>query len=271
MRSLMLSRILRLAFVGATLSLVASCGITESSRSTSNDTQVPIPSTVRTELRSTSSIAGNGLPQDLAVRINNLEPGVVRGWSTGADGTTITLRADQRRLAEELFAQYGSTVHVQLGNFAYPLDLNTAPDVCPALGSEHGTNESLAATITLASKDVLSGDDFSATVSVMNISSKPLSILGGSITPIIRRPGYGPVVAVPDLATAGSDVAVLLQPGETHTLDVRVGTASCDPKLGAALPPGTYDLVVDIGAPESSLDRRSELVAGPVSVHVQPL
>lgn len=213
----------------------------------------------------------------LTERLNHIateQPGVLRSTNSDGQATIVTLRADQQALADELLGTYGSAVHVRLGNFDYPLDPSTATDVCPAIAEwPHATDE-LTATVTLTNDTVAPGADFTGTLTVTNVGARQVVLGSGPYTPVVRDRGTRAVIGTElEIAYGGSDMVITLQPGDHHTFEVTGTTASCDPTLGAALPPGTYDVTVDLLGPElDRADRCHPTRRGPgPSSHQRPL
>ena len=204
---------------------------------------------------------------DIAARVAQLMavPSlVVRSYG----GNSAALRADQAPLADQLIAEFGSMIHLTVGNFAYPLDPLTARNVCRPFRLASSTVEGLRATVELAGPSVVSGADFSATVTVTNVGPDQVVVDGADpLTAVILRHGTSEMVAAYDGNIGGTGIGLNLKPGASHAISVHGGTASCDPAPGAALPPGTYDVVVMVLGPAVS-GSEPELMAGPIPLIV---
>jgi hypothetical protein len=103
-----------------------------------------------------------------------------------------------------------------------------------------------------------------------NTSDRTIAFEGGDpVLAFIRRQGEAEVVAVFDGAVGGVGVSAKLKPGESQTISLFGGTASCDPKIGFALPPGTYDVITEVLGPSTSgPNAKLRLWAGPVELVV---
>jgi hypothetical protein len=211
-----------------------------------------------------------GSLRERVMRIATEQPGVLRSSNSDGPTTVVTLRADQQALGDELLAAYGPEVRVRLGNFDYPLDASTATDVCPAVDEwPHATDE-LDATLILANGTVAPGADFTGTLTVTNVGTRQVVLGPGPYTPVVRNRETHDVVGMEvEAAAGGSDMVFPLQPGESQTFDITGTTASCDPSLGAALPPGTYEVTVDLMGPElSAPTAATQLAAGPAPLRI---
>ena len=204
---------------------------------------------------------------DIEARVAQLMAGpkrVVRSYG----GDSAVLRADQGPLAGQLIAEFGSRIHLTLGNFAYPLDPLTARDLCRPFSPAQSTVAGLRATVKLAVPSVVSGADFSATVTVTNVGTDKIVVDGADpLTAVILRHETAEVVAAYDGFIGGTGIVLNLEPGASHAISVYGGTASCNPALGYALPPGTYDVVVVVLGPTVS-GGGPELMAGPIPLIV---
>jgi hypothetical protein len=82
-------------------------------------------------------------------------------------------------------------------------------------------------------------------IELRNAGTERIEFLTGTTTGLLLGPDGDVAGAYEGMVTAvGSGVA--LEPGETTTLQLFIGTASCDPAAGHAVPPGTYDLVAEL-------------------------
>jgi hypothetical protein len=173
---------------------------------------------------------------------------VVRGITVGADDTVnIQLRADQQPLADELIARYGDLIAIRLGQLAYPDPASdTSPPSCPTLPDGPTDSHGLRATLSPPGQ-IASGADGRGTVTITNTGNAPQQLQTGSpLVAMLTRPGSPEVVGVYDAPVAGVGFGPTVAPGESVTVAYLVGTSSCDPSLGNALPPGTYDIHVEV-------------------------
>jgi len=169
---------------------------------------------------------------------------------TGGGDTVVLvhLRADQQALAAELRDRYGDLVNVFVGNFPYPMPSGTPiaiPNEC-TWSAPNGDDVvgGLRATPRVTGS-IRSGQDGNGRVSITNTSSASVRFSGGTpYAAVLLKPGTDEVVGIYDSAIAGVGTDATLKPGGSFTVDMRIGTASCDPAMGYAVAPGTYDLVV---------------------------
>jgi len=173
------------------------------------------------------------------------ESGVYLGLARSPDVVDVDFRADQTTLAAELVEDYGDTVAIRVGNFPYPMPPDLDPAAC------HGTEivgptdmNGLRATLVLDAGSVRAGQDINGTVTVTNSGNETVSIeFGGTIVGFAVLEGTGTIVGgyvgATNLALA---LRSTLPPGESAEIPVVIGTASCDPALGYALPAGGYEL-----------------------------
>lgn len=178
-------------------------------------------------------------------------PFLVSAGSGGAMGVIeVGLRADGEEVAHQLVAQYGDLVHVTVGLLSFPE--RSRPDgltTCsPATGSLRA-DAPLRASLVLKSGVISSGADFRATVTVVNSGVGEFDFQSGSpLTALVYRRGGSEAIGTFSGAIGGVGLGKTLGPLDTIDIDVLGGTASCDPALGYALPPGSYEVraVVDV-------------------------
>jgi hypothetical protein len=171
------------------------------------------------------------------------------GIGQGYGSVDIELPADEEQLAAELVTTYGDIVTVQVGNFEYPLSPGARPlqGVCDVDLTGPTDMGGLRATLAFDAPSFVAGDDISGTVTITNTGDQPASFSSGSpLVASIVSPGTATVVAVHTGAIAGVGDGATLQPGQTHTIPMVAGIASCDPTVGYALPPGRYEAIVPV-------------------------
>jgi hypothetical protein len=95
---------------------------------------------------------------------------------------------------------------------------------------------------------------------------------GDPSSAVVVLPGTETVVGTYDGAIAGVGIGGELAPGALRDLTIVGGTASCDPELGYALPPGDYEVVVlfDQYAYPNGEFQLSYLASDPVQLTVVP-
>lgn len=161
----------------------------------------------------------------------------------------VQLSADAEDLAAELVERYGDTVKISVGALPYP-DPTVATDFdCRGFEGEIGAGDvvdgDLVATLSLEETTVASGGDFSGTATVTNTGTAELAFASGEpLVAIVFRPGTNDPVGLYVGGIDGVGTGADLPPGESISIRVIGGTASCDPTLGYALPAGDYDVRV---------------------------
>jgi hypothetical protein len=170
--------------------------------------------------------------------------------SGAADGlVTVELRADGEDLARRILDRYGDLVSITLGVLPYPDPTLVSDDnVCVMEIPPAPTDPiSLDAVLTLSEPSVGSGNDFDGVVTVTNTGNEVIQFESGSpLTALVSGPDDEAVVGVYTGPIAGVGVSADLGPGDSVDIDVLGGTASCDPELGYALPPGEYQVRVPV-------------------------
>ncbi len=170
----------------------------------------------------------------------------LRSAGSGPETIAVQLRADGISIAEQIHATYGDLVKIQVGFLPYP-DPTSADSDCAAILNDIVTDTPLRATARLETARVVSGADFGGTVTVTNGGLEAVEFESGDpMTAIIYRRGTDQVVGAYDGGIGGVGAGGTLQPGGTLDIGVLGGTASCDPTLGYALPPGLYDVRVPV-------------------------
>lgn len=178
-------------------------------------------------------------------------PFLVSAGSGGAAGVIeVGLRANGEDMARQLVERFGDAIHVTVGMLSYPdrTRVDGLTTCSPMMGSLR-RDTPLRGTLALASDTVMSGADFEATVRVANLGIGAFDFESGSpATALVYAPGGFDAIGGYTGGIAGVGLGRVLEPLESIDIDVLGGTASCDPALGYALPPGTYEVraVVDV-------------------------
>jgi hypothetical protein len=172
----------------------------------------------------------------------------MQGAGSSSDSVGVSLRADGEAVAAEIAAKYGDLVTITVGALSYPDRTTGGLSLCRDLVPPPPTAPtSLVATLKPIESPVSSGRDFDAVVTVTNTGADVVSFESGSpLTALVYLPGTDEVVGIYTGGIAGVGVGADLGPGESIDIDVVGGTASCDPDLGYALPPGNYEVRVAV-------------------------
>jgi hypothetical protein len=197
----------------------------------------------------------------------------MRSIGMGAGVLDLTLRADGEAVAAEVVADYGELVRITLGMLPYP-DRFASGSQCGPLVGPIAAGLPLVAATTLDGDTVRTGMDFRGTVSVLNVGAEPIDFQSGPTqTAVVFRPG---AEAPSGLFTGGLDAIGFgkrLAPGESVDLEVVGGTASCDPDLGYALPPGDYEVrvpVIQLTMHDNAPTELSYVLSEPVPLTITP-
>jgi hypothetical protein len=201
--------------------------------------------------------------------------GRYRSIGQGNDSVVIHLPAHEEQLASELVDRFGDIVSLTVGNFGYPLSPETAEvsGACAADLTGPTDLDGLTATLEFDEPSAQAGDELSGTVTVTNTGPGPASFESGSpLVASIVRPGTSTVVAAYDGAIAGMGDGATLQPGESHSISVVGGFASCEPSLGYTLPPGQYEAVVPVVVryPQQAGDPTVNLLVASAPITIEP-
>ena len=138
------------------------------------------------------------------------------------------------------------------------------PRNCPALKRSSVLPKGVHLRLELSTTSIRAGEvgqSIDATLTIRNRGRKPFVLVnqGQPIVAAVVKAGTRKVVGSYDGAIAGTGVIINLSRGQRAEIPVVVGTARCDQRRGAALPPGTYGVRVGIGpvpqylAPEARL------------------
>ncbi|HEX4897852.1 MAG TPA: hypothetical protein VFV53_05775 [Candidatus Limnocylindrales bacterium] len=198
---------------------------------------------------------------------------VLRSIGRGAGVLHVGFRADGEAAAAEVRAAYGDLVEITVGMLPYPdpfaLDVS-----CGELPGPLVADSPFSVTATLATSTVRSGHDFRGTVTVTNTSAVTVLLdTGQPATAILFEAGSDRPVGFYEGGIGGTGFGGNLAPGESLGFDVLGGTASCDPAIGYALPPGSYEVRVPIDQYTMHDDAPTEvsyLLSEPVPLTIVP-
>jgi hypothetical protein len=142
--------------------------------------------------------------------------------------------------AQDLHRQFGDDVELTVGALPYPP--GRPPPRPPAAGPAPGLldPDEIAAELDGAAV-VSSGHTLRHGLLLRNRTGRDLQIAtNGQVTAIVVDPSTGEVVG----GYAGFQNLPLIifrvAPGQTERVPLLIGTASCTPRLGCALPPGSW-------------------------------
>jgi hypothetical protein len=187
--------------------------------------------------------------------------GPIMGVGESMGYVDVELRADGEPVAAELWARYGDAVRLRVGTAPYPpSDSPTAAIACD-IGEIDEWPQGVSATVDLEDDVIASGKHGSGTVTIINESDERFREDLGQpeIGWVFEQGGTTPVGAFTG-AIGGEGRTIDLAPGEQDSLTMVFGTASCDPSQGYALPPGIYDVRVELPAGSYHETSEGELV-----------
>jgi hypothetical protein len=209
----------------------------------------------------------NAVAAELQARIQGSD--AVRTSSVGPDIVHIELRADQHVLANDLLTRYGGLVEIRLGQLPYPDPASAGRSAsCPTIPDGPTDYHGLRATLSQPAP-VPAGADSGGTVTITNTGTTPQQLTTGSpLVAAVTRPGSLDVIGIYDAPIAGVGILRTVQPGESVTIPYLIGTASCDPTLGYSLPPGTYDVRVQILTDYQGATTVTLLMASPQQLEI---
>lgn len=163
----------------------------------------------------------------------------------GGGAIEVSLAANEEELAGELMSRYGDAIDLTVGALAYPLE--DAEEVCedsPAGEDVHGLRiEVVAPTDPVSAAGVT---PLQLSVVLTNDGESRIQFGSGTAIGTILNTSGDVVSSSSTVAIGDAGIGVDLGPGESMELPLVVSTASCDPALGYALPPGEYQLVAAV-------------------------
>ena len=197
----------------------------------------------------------------------------LRSVGIGAETIDVQLRADGLSIAEQIHVTYGDLLTIQVGLLPYPDPASAGVD-CSAIVKDIVTDTPLRVSARLDTARVVTGQDFRGTVTVTNTGAEVVEFESGDpMTAVIYLRGSNQVVGAYEGGTDGVGTGGTLQPGGTIDIGVLGGTASCEPSLGYALPPGPYDVRVRVEQythPEATGVVITSLLSDPVPLEITP-
>ena len=210
--------------------------------------------------------------EEIRAEVDNLaaaaEPGVFSGWGVGRGTVNIRLRADQEDLAEKLHERYGAAVDLVVGSLHFPDAELFTPDGWSRPGkSRHPEPAEMPDGLYVSLDEELvvhSGGNLRSALRLHNQTQNEVVVTtNGQVTARVVDPrtrrgigGYSGAQTLPL-------VRFHAPPGESVEIPLLVGTASVDPALGYAVPPGLWAIEVTLGLEDRGNFRTPPL---PVSI-----
>ena len=190
----------------------------------------------------TSSADRDRVLAELRAISNN--DGLLNSFGVDVDRIYVDVRADQEKLAKQLYDKYSPSIDIKLGARPYPPGASgEVATPCPALDALGAPNR-LRITVEPASSSVASGANSKASVLIQNGSTTGYAGSQGSIVVVQRgtRTVVGMYVGARDAMLRTFNAAA----GGTGTYADTYGTAPCGPGDGYTLAKGTYEIVATL-------------------------
>jgi hypothetical protein len=205
------------------------------------------------------------------VRVAALALGGTSGRLTGLSAcpggpVLVMLGPGEEALAHRLWAQYGSHVSITVGLTTYEGSPGRSP-VCGVVQPSSPLPAGLHLALHLKTRTVRSGSFFDANVVITEMGPNTFFMdTGQPLDAVVVRPRTHQVVGVFSGAIGGTGYGQHLSPGQSETIPVIGGTARCDGGVGSALPPGNFQVTVQV-APETT-PRSPAYLTPPVPLRV---
>jgi hypothetical protein len=187
------------------------------------------------------------------------EPSLFQGWGTGGGKVSVRLRADGDRLAAQLQEKYGDAVDLTVGFLHFP-DCGFPDSTEPAFASSARPRPELLPeqlhVITDEDLEVSSGANLRSTICLINEGSTDVVVsTNGQLTALVIDPNTNEPVGSYAGAQTLSLVRFTAPTARSVEIPLLVGTASADPRLGYAIPPGRWAVEIPIALGDGKLFR----------------
>jgi hypothetical protein len=183
--------------------------------------------------------------EEIRQEIRSSYEGAWHGFDGGKGVVHVSLWADRADAAEDLHRRYGDAVEIDLGSLPYPdpFALRRGRVVSPA---EAPLPPRLPDGVRLSLPDdftVRSGANAHTVLAVRNDTAEEVKARSnGTLCPPVVEPVTGKTVGGYAGAMTANLVIHTIAPGAGDDIPVLVGTASRQPELGWAVPPGRWAL-----------------------------
>lgn len=178
------------------------------------------------------------------VRLRDEQPGSLTSFPDPRHDTErrppfrIGLAAWATDAAQELHSRFGDDVALTVGSLPYP---SGAARPRPAESAEPTVDPGLLRIEPSAPLSVRSGHTARAELTLTNRGESQLTVSSnGALTAVVLDPADGRVVGGFSGAQTMRLVTAFVPAGGTTTVPLLIGTASVDPALGYAVPPGDW-------------------------------
>jgi len=178
--------------------------------------------------------------------------GILTGIGVCPGGrVVVALAPGQERLAHLLWARYPNDVSLIVGLTSYDGSPGRSP-TCGVVQASDPIPTGLNITLDLQSPSIQSGSNFNGNVVISESGPGSFQMdTGQPVQAVVVVPGTRRVVGVYSGGIGGTGYVKDVSPGQSETINVIGGTARCDGGIGSALPPGHYQVIVQV-APETT-------------------
>jgi hypothetical protein len=175
------------------------------------------------------------------------ESGRFKQWGVGQGTVMVQLRASEEPLAAKLHERYGGAVELTVGLFPYP-DLPPFHSLLePPGGQAPPLPLDLADVSVPSGLTIRSGEDLMSVLVTHNHTDDELVVeTNGQVTARVMDPDTGRCVGGFTGAQHMPLILFRIPPHGTVDVPMLIGTASFDPELGYAVPPGRWLIEVTL-------------------------
>ncbi len=162
----------------------------------------------------------------------------------------LTLTPGSEPLAARVRAQFGPQVQIMVGPTVWDGGPGRSP-TCGVLAPPSPGHAAYTSMLVLRSRTIRSGANLNGFVTFRDTTSRAVLVTPGEpLVAVVTKPGTRRVVGIFAGGIAGTGFGFTLRPGGRPRRVAMVGgTARCDGGIGSALPPGRYDVVVEVSGP----------------------
>ena len=191
-----------------------------------------------------------GIHAEVRRMATTAEQGSITSFGIVKGHVKISLRANQLKLAQDLLDSYGYAVQLTVGFLGYPDPNWFDPDV-PTSGRVAPQRSPLLPDEIHVSIDegltVKTGERLRSVVHIHNRGFEEIVVLtNGAVTAYIVDPQSEVVVGAFEFAQTMPGIEFRIPPGGEIDVPLLVGTASSDPLLGYATPPGRWAIEIPL-------------------------
>ena len=210
-----------------------------------------------------------GIRAEVRQLATTTEQGSIKSFGIVKGHVKISLRADRQTLAQDLLDSYGDAVQLTVGFLGYPDPNWFDPDV-PARSRVAPRRSRLLPDEIHVSIDegltVKTGERLRSVVHIHNRGFEEIVVLtNGAVTAYIVDPQSEVVVGAFEFAQTMPGIEFRIPPGGEIDVPLLVGTASSDPLLGYATPPGRWAIEIPL-----HLEGRGIFQSPPLPIDVVP-